>query len=194
MKKSIFSILTIIGAIIAISSCSKTETYADKLKDERKAISRFLSQHDIEVLNKFPGEFQEFKPNQYFKDEVTGVYFRVDDWGKGDSIQKNQDVFLRYKKEFILLVSKDTLPGNTQSEYWIKATYGVPTSYTKSSIEEDKDYYALYLLSPGSILPLEYGIRNGGRVSLIIPFSNGSYTQQSQYEPAFVEELNYRFD
>lgn len=193
MKKTIFLVFTSICAIIAISSCSKTVTYADKLKDERKAISRFLSDHDIDVLDKFPAD-STFAKNEYFKDENTGVYFRVDNWGTGEKVADKADVFLRYTEDNILLVSDDTIPGNLGHDYWIRVTYGDESTYMKSTVTDKGDNFSMYLLSAGSILPLKYGVRHGGIVSLIIPFSSGSYIQQYQYEPIFIEELRYRFD
>lgn len=198
MKKIILFATSIICIMTIISSCKDNETYADKLNKETKAIEKFISKNDITVLTSFP-EDSIFGDKEYFKDKNTGVYFSIKDWGEGtinDTIKTGERAYLRYPKLNKLLVSDDTISGNTLHEAWIEVTYGDESTYmiSPSSTSGIDLYIRLPLLSPGSVLPLKYGVRHKGIVSLIIPFSSGSYTQQSEYQPMYIEELRYRFE
>ena len=49
MKKG-FNILLILCAALVAISCSKTKSYTDMLKDEKKAINRLIDENDFEIL------------------------------------------------------------------------------------------------------------------------------------------------
>lgn len=199
MKKNILLVFTLICAIVAASSCSKTETYADMLKKERNAIEFIKDSLDIDVINEMPERGYKFADNEYYKDKNTGIYIRVIDWGEGEEITDETPVLLRFWGSNLLLKSKTDVIGNTSPEAPIRAIYNtelkaekyIQTTYTYPYSSE---FYATYLLSVGAMLPLKYDVRHTGSVSLIIPFSSGSYIQQSQYEPIYIEELRYRFE
>ena len=53
MKKG-FNILLILCATLVAISCSKTKSYTDMLKDEKKAINRLIDENDFEILKDFP--------------------------------------------------------------------------------------------------------------------------------------------
>ena len=52
MKKG-FNILLILCAALVAISCSKTKSYTDMLKDEKKAIERFIDDKGLEILDDF---------------------------------------------------------------------------------------------------------------------------------------------
>jgi len=196
MKKLFLFILVLLGSVIVFSACSKRDTYADKLKKEGKAINRFIVDHDIKELRVFP-EDSIFAENEYYKDANTGVYFRVISWGTGDTIRTPKPgeyagtvVNLRVNNDNIFLVGNDTLIGNVGMPLEkIEFTYGTESTYLSNN-----SYALAYsLLSPGCALPLKYHLRNGGLVSLIIPFSSGSTYQQSYYEPLYLPQVRYTF-
>ena len=49
MKKG-FNILLILCAALVAISCSKTKSYTDMLKDEKKAIERFIDDKGLEMI------------------------------------------------------------------------------------------------------------------------------------------------
>ena len=55
MKKG-FNILLILCAALVAISCSKTKSYTDMLKDEKKAIERFIDDKGLEILDDFPAD------------------------------------------------------------------------------------------------------------------------------------------
>ena len=52
MKKGFNILLILCTALVAIS-CSKTKSYTDMLKDEKKAIERFIDDKGLEILDDF---------------------------------------------------------------------------------------------------------------------------------------------
>ncbi|NDV68308.1 DUF4827 family protein [Dysgonomonas sp. 25] len=195
MRKTCLFILAAFVIAIAFSACNKRDTYADKLKKERKAISRFISDHDIDILYTYPAD-GVFAENEFFKDENTGVYFRIRTKGNGDTIKERNRLSLRTDTLNIFLVSNDTLLGNNVSNSIfhtknILLTYGNENTYTTSSNDQYNPEY--WFKSAGCVLPLtsKYGLRDRAEVSILIPFSSGSAAQQSGYEPLYIESLIY---
>ena len=74
MKKG-FNILLILCAALVAISCSKTKSYTDMLKDEKKAINRLIDENDFEILKDFP-EDSVFKENQFVRLE-NGTYLNI---------------------------------------------------------------------------------------------------------------------
>lgn len=194
MRKTYLFIIALLGIVVLFGACNKRDTYADKLKKERKAISRFIDEYDLDILYEYP-ENGVFAENEYFRDENTGVYFRVDYPGSGDTIKiaNRNRISLRFDTLNVFLVVNDTIWGNdvmNSFDYPILVTYGNESTYTFDSSSDNT--YGYYFKSAGCMLPLKYGIRDKGRVSVLIPFSSGSSYQQSpNYYPLFVEKLTY---
>ena len=83
--------------LIIFASCKDRKTYADYLKDESRAIERYISQHDISVLERFPTSGQ-FGDNEFYKDATTGVYYQIVNYG--DTTQKvmqGEEIYIRFK-------------------------------------------------------------------------------------------------
>ena len=76
MKKG-FNILLILCAALVAISCSKTKSYTDMLKDEKKAIERFIDDKGLEILDDFPAD-SVFKENQFVLLD-NGVYLNIID-------------------------------------------------------------------------------------------------------------------
>lgn len=203
MKKIHITLLFIVAAIVAFSACSSSETYADKLKKEKKAIKRFISDNGIETVNiSYLQDRKEFADNQYYKDP-TGVYYRVISYGDQDfmaSTERNTEVSLRHGPILDIANNSDTLDyGNllqSTAIYLMTFRYGNANTYQQTTVSTSStrdQYLAYYFLSPGIVLPLEY-VGDGGSVSMLVPFTAGSYYQNySSYEPLFYTQITYHF-
>lgn len=197
MKKIHLFAIVLIGSIIAFSACSSTETYADKLKNQEKAIKKFISENGIEVIDYLPTD-TIFGEKQYYKDPKTGVYIHViDKGGRMIAEEDEEEVLLRMKGVHIL--GDTTTFDNTQDGmalYWMQFTYGNSTTYTCSTYSSyySNEYYNYNFLSPGCALALRY-VGENGKVSLIVPFGtvSGSAMQNSSYVPLFYGEVRYVF-
>ena len=100
MKKG-FNILLILCAALVAISCSKTKSYTDMLKDEKKAIERLIDANDFEILDDFPKD-SIFKENQFVKLE-NGVYLNIIDKGSSErAVQYKTKMLYRCKLHYIL--------------------------------------------------------------------------------------------
>ena len=186
MKKLIGAIFALVGVAIIFSACGG-ETYADKLKKEEKAIERFKTENNIEVLYKYPDK-HKFAENQYFLEPTTGIYIHVIDSGNKDKPTNKTSVYLRYDTIFnILDNSVGGYPNFVGSPMYFE--YGNPTSY----MSYDASSQMYYFLSQACVIPLEFGLGRYAEVKLIVPFANGSSYQQGAYEPYFYSRLQYDF-
>lgn len=186
MKKLTWLAILTISFIVAISSCSKTETYADKLKNEKKVLKRFMSENNIQLIYDYPTN-RSFKENEFFVDPKTGTYFNVVDSGNGERFKTNDLVYMRYRGGRILPDTiKDTNDGNGVGLQPITFTYGVTTTYVNS-----QDYDHGKFMSPAVAAPLAY-VGEGAIVKIIIPFNLGSSYQKSAFLPAYIDYVKYR--
>ena len=190
--KNIFSwVLGLVVVVLATTSCSSSETYADKLKEERKQIDRFLSAQGFEVLSSYPAD-SVFKENQFFRDPDTGVYINVIDSGNGKRASATDlaDVYFRFYDTATLPVDNSTIDktnGDAGGSQPVSFIYGNSNSYTSTNTSS---YYNYIYLSPGVTVPLKY-VGEGAVVRLIVPFAQGSYYQSLSYQAIYYGRLKY---
>ena len=166
MKKG-FNILLILCAALVAISCSKTKSYTDMLKDEKKAIERFIDDKGLEILDDFPAD-SVFKENQFVLLD-NGVYLNIIDKGSDQRA-------VQYKTK--MLYRCGTSP--------IAFTYG---DYSKNSPYDPSYYY----VSEGMQEPLKY-VGDRAKVKMIVPFKRGAYNDQSNGQPVYYEILEYIFE
>ena len=99
MKKG-FNILLILCAALVAISCSKTKSYTDMLKDEKKAIERFIDDKGLEILDDFPAD-SVFKENQFVLLD-NGVYLNIIDKGSDQRAVQYKTKML-YRCKMLLL-------------------------------------------------------------------------------------------
>ncbi|WP_029905917.1 DUF4827 family protein [Prevotella sp. 10(H)] len=192
MKKIISIIFVFVGLALAFSACGG-ETYADKLKKEKKGIERFINDNRITTRGTYPAD-HKFAENEYYLDPNTGVYIRVIDPGdETRPVKGKTDVYLNYETILNLLNENDTVASNNFQGYLMTFKYGSPSTYTGNSTASTAATQMYYFLSPACVLPLEQGLGNKAEVSLIVPFASGSTEQQRSYIPFFYKRLIYNF-
>lgn len=193
MRKIIVTIFALMGFAILFSACGG-ETYADKLKNERKAIDRFIDANGIRVLNKYPDKHQ-FAENEYYLEPSTGIYIHVIDSGIKDKPSKEDrtQIFLRYDTIYNVLDDSKQADSNF-SGVAMSFEYGSPKTYYGSDYSSSVYSAQLYyFLSQACVIPLELGLGKYAEVKLIVPFASGSTYQQSSYVPFFYSRLQYNF-
>ncbi|WP_108822525.1 DUF4827 family protein [Dysgonomonas sp. Marseille-P4361] len=189
MRKLISVILTTAVLATCLLAC-KSETYTDKLNDEKKAIEKFIQDNDIDVVYDFPkGAFPE---NVFYKDRDTGVYIHVINPGSDEKPTKDPvtEVVMRYDTIYNLLNNDVEGIPNWDATYGITFDFGNSGTYTHSSADYTSNYY---FQSGGCVLPLEHELGNGAEVKLIVPFENGSLAQLSNYKPYYYSRVKYTF-
>lgn len=185
MKRNYAIILLLSGIIGLTMSCNKQETYADKLKNETKAIDKLIAKNRFTVLKNFPKD-TVFKANEFYRDPATGVYFNIID--RGDLTKRpklGDEVYVRYSG-LIYFMRNDTVEFNNWDPYKNpdpnQIGYAGPVSMLNKSL-----YSATVA---GWVVPLPY-VGRQGKVQLIIPFNMGSSAETSNFQPSYYKEVTY---
>lgn len=187
MKKGLGLVCFVIGLCIAFGACSSTETYADKLKNERKNIARFINENNFSVSSDYPAS-GVFAENEFFRDPATGVYIHVIDSGNGVRANAAKRSVVNVRCNDALLLPSDTVAGNNIAGFQpIQFTYGIAATYTGVNSANMHDYV---LLSAGIVAPLKF-VGENARVSLIVPFAQGSTYQGSSFQALYYPMLHY---
>jgi hypothetical protein len=176
--KRFLIIIASFAAIFFISiSCNNQKTIQDYLREEKKAIDRYISRNNIVVLENYPAS-RVFKPNEYFKTN-EGLYIHVVDSGE-QKVTLIDEVTVRFDSIYYL---KDTVKiawSDTYSLYPYTFTYGLSNTYTPISSP----------VCVGWVIPLTY-VGEKGKVDLIIPSSIGSYSDSNSFTPLVYKGLSY---
>mgnify|MGYP001308165402 FL=1 len=187
MKKTGYIIFALITLIAFGTSCNKTKTYADLLKDEVKAIDKFIAKNKFVILDEFPKN-GEFKSNELYRDPATGVYYNIIDVGDTTNFSKakiGKEVNVRFKglKYFSVNDSIEYNNNDTfNSPFAETFIYKGPVSYYTSS------YYSGTVA--GFAVPLDR-VGRMGKVKMIVPFNMGSSSDQSSYTPTYYDVVQY---
>jgi hypothetical protein len=180
MRKILLFALSLVVFSIAFSSCDTSKTPQEYLREEKKAIERYINQNGIVVLNSYPSD-SIFKEKEYFKTS-DGLYFHVVDPGNGkhvrpyvDEVQVRFDYFFNIKNYVGGDTTRSTLP---YTYFPLGFRYGISGSYDT--------YYACN----GWAIPLTY-VTEGAIIDIIIPSALGSSSNSNSYVPVFYKNLYY---
>ena len=169
MQKSRFIILLLIGFIIAGSACSKQKSPQELLKEENKAIDRFINQNGFKILSEYPKN-RIFQEKEFYRD-ASGLYIHVVDSGNGSRVKVNQTVLGRYDGQ--VSFKNDTIRNSSgyQPDEFIygRGTFPSPTCAAW-------EYALLY-------------VGDESEVSLIIPSKLGTYYNKMNYLPVYIQSL-----
>lgn len=195
MKKG-FAIVLLVCAALWAASCSKTKSYTDYLNEEKDVIERLIDEKGFEILKDFPAD-TVFKENQFVKLE-NGVYLNIIDRGTAERAVSGETKII-YR--CIVSYPKDSAYVYQYSPYAVYArsdgrsiNYGPNSNGTDPYTMTFGDYYygGTYT-SEGIQTPLLY-VGDRAKVKLIAPFKRGLSSDQSSYEPAYYEILQYKFE
>ena len=198
MKKGFNMVLILCAALVAIS-CSKTKSYTDMLKDEKKAINRLIDENDFEILKDFP-EDSVFKENQFVELE-NGVYLNIIDKGTNQRAEYGTKMLYRCVVSYPM---DSAYIWSTAYCLWsidniIRPNYGPhsngtdPYPFTYGDYASSASMEKQYLISEGLQEPLKY-VGDRAKVKLIVPFKRGTYADQGKGQPAYYEILEYIFE
>lgn len=206
MKTLKFLALTLI-AIVALASCSDSETYADMKKKERSAINRYIANQKINVISEdvFNAQNQttNVDKNEWVLFDGTGVYMQIVREGCGKKLEngKTERVLCRFNEYNILESDSSLQCSNIYSYLWevekmtVKNTSGTfsGTFDKKSSLMYST--YSSAAVPSGWLVPLTY-IKLGipasatdeiAKVKLIVPHSMGQSNASQNVYPCMYE-------
>lgn len=206
MKTLKFLALTLI-AIVALASCSDSETYADMKKKERSAINRYIANQKINVISEdvFNAQNQttNVDKNEWVLFDGTGVYMQIVREGCGKKLEsgKTEKVLCRFNEYNILESDSTPQCSNIYSYLWevekmtVKNTSG---TFSGTFDKESSLMYSTYssaAVPSGWLVPLTYiklGIPTSAtdeiaKVKLIVPHSMGQSNASQNVYPCMYE-------
>ncbi|HBX45298.1 DUF4827 family protein [Limibacterium fermenti] len=187
--KQISPVFLLLAALALITaSCNNQKTYADHLKEETKAIKKFINENDLIILKTFPSD-TTFRGNEFYQDPYTGVYFQITNRGQiNNKVSIADEVYVRYSG-LSFFMSDDTTKYNnnnpaTSPDPGTFVYYGTVTGSTVDAYRN--------ATTTAWAVPLQY-IGHTGRVKMIVPFAMGSSYDRSNFQPTYYESVQYRF-
>ncbi len=187
MKKTNYILISLLGLLILSVSCNKKKTYADLLKEENKAIDRFITSNRLVILKDFPKD-GKFKENEFFRDKATGVYYNIVKLGDTINLPKvklGEEVHVRFSGLRYFSTTNDTTEFNN-----LNSSYPETFTYRGTVNLENRSLYSG--TTPGWTVPLEH-IGHTGKVKMIIPFNWGSQSDKQGYTPTYYNSVEYRW-
>ncbi len=175
----LFSVFTIlVSSFFLLCSCDDTESYADLLKDENKAVNNYLS--DQEVISEIPSDsiFEYGVDAPYYKmDDDGNIYMQVIKPGSKDNMAKNdQLIYFRFTRYDLFSYSNGVLPegwGNA-NDFDYKNTefrfgnYSLPSSSQWGTAIQLPLYYLGIDCEVNLVIKSQYGYTD--EISNVIPF------------------------
>ncbi len=200
MKKIQIAIIAIIG-IVALASCSNSETYADQKKKERTAINKLIADSTINVISESTFNAQDsmtdVSKNQYVLFESSGVYMQIIRKGCGEKIKDGETVTVLCRfTEYNLLQGADSVQLSNMGTSWLVDKIMVKRNSGTFTASFDKNSSLMYTayssaaVPNGWLIPLSYinigrPTKEGdeiAKVKLIVPHSQGQqYASQNVY-------------
>lgn len=203
MKKLTFAFIAML-ALVAVSSCDDTETYAEQRDRENSAIRRFLNDSSIHVISE--DEFRErnyttdISDNEYVLMQSSGVYMQIVRKGCGEPIRDGETttVLCRFTERNILTdsiqLTNDVLAfASIPEKMSVTNNNG---SFTASFLQESSLMYTFYgstSVPTGWLVPFPYiniGRQSAydeeiAKVNLIVPSTQGHQYASSGVYPCF---------
>ena len=166
-------------SIGCIASCSKTKTYADYLKEERRGISSYIAANNIDVQYLKPEGTSEWKTDDekdiYFRSPSSLYYHQIAQGDGSVAPVAGYTAFVRYRGT--------TLSGTVVYD----CTAGIssdPQSFEISANPNGKRFGA------GFQEAVKY-MRAGGHCKIIAPFNIGNGSNQTLSGTFFSDAANY---
>lgn len=194
-------ILIALAGLLAFTSCSNDETYADQKKRERSAISSYITKEKIKVISEeefFANDSStDVSKNEYVLFESSGVYMQIVRKGCGEKMKdgENATVLCRFTERNLLTdslqLSNDVISyASLVDKMNVKRNSG---TYTASFVAGSSIMYSAYgstSVPSGWLVPLAY-INLGrpsteteqiAKVRIIVPHTEGQqYAVQGVY-------------
>lgn len=175
MNKRIIFITFILVAAGLQTACNKTKTYTDYLKDQNKAIDKFIKTEGITVLKEYPAN-KTFNKKEFYLDPSSGIYYNVIDSGNGRRIKPGEEVYIRF----------------TGMKYFMTDTTSYTNIYDHNARRFTFGNTSTYPLL-GWVVPLQH-VGDSASVRMIVPFDAGSSSAKSKYQPTYFDKVFYRFE
>ena len=190
----------VLGAFL-LAACNNYETYGDKKKKERKAISNFISSQGINVISQTEfenkGNTTDVSNNEFVYLDNSGIYMQIVRQGCGEKLksQENLTVLCRFIELCLqdsTAISNYSYPYDVDKIAITKVGSTISGTFTEGLM---MDNYNSSVVPTGWLIPLNY-IKVGrpttaddelAKVRLILPHTQGNSTAQMYTYPYYYE-------
>lgn len=203
MRKATCFFIALLSLFI-VTSCDDTETYAEQKDEERSAISRFIKDSAITVINEAKFKEQGYKTdlskNEYVLLNKSGVYMQIVREGCGEKIKNGETttVLCRFSEKNImtdtLQLTNDVLQfASIVDKMSVTNNSGTFTGSFISGESIMASFYGSTSVPGGWLVPLTY-IKVGrpendgdeiAKVKLIVPHTQGHTYASSGVYPCY---------
>ena len=186
MSRIYIPIIAIIIILTSVASCKDQKTYADYLRDEERAIDQFIVKNNLNILSRFPAN-GNFGDNDFYKDPESEVYYNIVSYGDTTkNISMEEKVYVRFEGLKYFMVNDSATYNNLNphnNPFPQELDFIGPVNATT------RGYYTV----PGWAVPLTR-VGHNGVVKMIVPFNMGSSSDRQQYQAAYYDRIEYRFE
>lgn len=193
MKNIRYIVLFLLGLTLVTASCNKRKTYAEILKDETKAIDKFISENKLVILKEFPTN-SIFKTNEFYRDPATGVYYNIIELGDTTAAQmakEGEEIYVRFSGlKYFASANDSTTYSNLDP---VRSPFPETIIFRGPVTIQNRSFYSGTTTAPAWAVPLTH-VGNAGKVKLIVPFNMGTSSDQSSYSTTYYDNVQYRFE
>lgn len=202
MKKILFA-LAALACIVGVSSCDDTETYAEQRDRENSAISQFLRDSSITVINETQFREQNYTTNlddnEFVLMQNTGVYMQIVRKGDGSPIESGETttVLCRFTERNLLtdsiqLTNEVLAFASIPEKMNVTNTNGTFSASFDTSSSLMYTFYGSASVPSGWLVPLSYINLSRhtaddaiAKVRLIVPSTQGHQYASSGVYPCY---------
>lgn len=202
MKKILFALAALV-CIVGVSSCDDTETYAEQRDRENSAISQFLRDSSITVINETQFREQNYTTNlddnEFVLMQNTGVYMQIVRKGDGSPIESGETttVLCRFTERNLLtdsiqLTNEVLAFASIPEKMNVTNTNGTFSASFDTSSSLMYTFYGSASVPSGWLVPLSYINLSRhtaddaiAKVRLIVPSTQGHQYASSGVYPCY---------
>ena len=202
MKKILFALAALV-CVVGVSSCDDTETYAEQRDRENSAISQFLRDSSITVINETQFREQNYTTNlddnEFVVMQNTGVYMQIVRKGDGSPIKSGETttVLCRFTERNLLtdsiqLTNEVLAFASIPEKMNVTNTNGTFSASFDTSSSLMYTFYGSASVPSGWLVPLSYINLSRhtaddaiAKVRLIVPSTQGHQYASSGVYPCY---------
>ncbi len=202
MKKILFALAALV-CVVGVSSCDDTETYAEQRDRENSAISQFLRDSSITVINETQFREQNYTTNlddnEFVLMQNTGVYMQIVRKGDGSPIKSGETttVLCRFTERNLLtdsiqLTNEVLAFASIPEKMNVTNTNGTFSASFDTSSSLMYTFYGSASVPSGWLVPLSYINLSRhtaddaiAKVRLIVPSTQGHQYASSGVYPCY---------
>ncbi len=199
MKKTLYSLLALV-AMIVMASCNSYETYGEKKDKERNAISSYIRENGITVIEESQFVQQDsttdVSKNEFVYLAKSGIYLQIVRKGCGSKLEEKKPVNVLFRfTEFNILADTMQLRNDLNPRTYDKMSVTRTSANISGSFVSGvmKSAYGTQAIPNAFLVPFHYvnigrPQKDGDEISyikMIVPHTQGQASAQQYVYPCF---------